>query len=123
MVLKENWKDGIDAAAARELLAAGVIEVGVDSARMEYKLYTILNVIKNVVLASGGESVVITPAYGGGDSLQSDIFNVLIVDMGCKADIMLAYNRLEGLLGPEYDLKLEQSLIKIRYDLGRGQIF
>ena len=123
MVLKENWKDGIDAAAARELLAGGVIEVGVDSARMEYKLYNILNVIKNVVLASGGESVVITPAYGGHDGSESDIFNVLIVDMGCKAGIMLAYNRLEGLLGPEYDLKMEKDLIKIKYNLGQGQLF
>jgi len=95
-----------------------VLNIGVDLGRLEYWMFNALNVIKNVVTACGGEDAMVTPAYGGDDGSQSDIYNILLVDMGRKGDTVLAHYRIKRALGEKYDVKIEKGLIRVKYIFG-----
>lgn len=95
-----------------------VLEIGVDLARLDYWMYNALNLIKNVVIAYGGESAIITPAYGDDDGSQSDIYNVLLVDIGNKARTVSAHQRIKNLLGEKHDVEIKNGLIQVKYISG-----
>ncbi len=118
MVLKDKLKAVTDVAAGKDLF--GVIEVGVDSARLNFRLHSILaeNVIKSVVFAFGEENIIVTPTYGRDDNgSKSDIVNVRLVDMG-REDVLLAWLCIKDLLGEKYDVEFEQGLIRVKYIYG-----
>lgn len=95
-----------------------VMEVGVDLARLDYWMFHALNIIKNVVVVYGGENAIITPAYCDNNGSQSDIYNVLLIDVGRKNNTALVWLKVKELLGEKHDVKIKSGLIQVKYISG-----
>lgn len=95
-----------------------VIEIGVDSARLENWMFGALKVIRKVVFACGKEDVIITPAYERVDGSISDDYDVLLVEMGCWEDKKFMYRKLKRMLSGKHDVTIVQSLIQVKYIYG-----